>query len=175
MEFICGVCSKLFIDMPCRKRKFCSKECNKKAPRVWLIGNNYGFKKNTPSHNKGLKRWWDSPSQWRKGDNKAEKHPNWKGGRSRSYKTGYYSIEYKFWRKSVFERDTYTCIKCKRIGGYLTAHHIKSFALFPGLRFVIDNGQTLCGECHKQTDNYGGRVKIVRKLNELNSVEVPQG
>lgn len=85
---------------------------------------------------------------------------NWKGGTSRAYKTGYYSSEYKAWRKRVFERDGYTCQKCGFHGskGYITAHHIKSFAHHPELRFEITNGVTLCEPCHKKTDNYKGRA-----------------
>lgn len=84
----------------------------------------------------------------------------WKGGNSRGYKTGYYSKEYKQWRLAVFERDSYKCQVCGLVGGYITAHHIKSFAHFPELRFEINNGITLCEECHKLTDNYKGRNKI---------------
>lgn len=87
-----------------------------------------------------------------------ENHPRWKGGVSRAYKTGYYSVEYKNWRKSIFERDNYMCRVCSS-SGYITAHHIKSFAHFPELRFELSNGITLCEECHKLTDNYKGRNK----------------
>lgn len=92
-----------------------------------------------------------------KGRCAGEKHPNWKGGVSRNYKTGYYSTEYKQWRLGVFERDGYRCQGCGVVGGYLTAHHIKSFAKYPELRLEVDNGVTLCEECHKMTDNYKGR------------------
>ncbi len=92
---------------------------------------------------------------------KGEKCNFWKGGISRSYKTGYYSAEYKRWRMAVFERDNWTCQFCgirgNQTGGYLTAHHIKSFSKFPNLRFIINNGITLCDECHKLTDNYKGK------------------
>lgn len=88
----------------------------------------------------------------------GKNHWNWKGGNSRGYKTGYYSTEYLNWRKQVFERDNYTCQECfGERGQYITAHHIKSFAHYPKLRFVLNNGITLCEECHKKTDNYKGR------------------
>ncbi len=94
----------------------------------------------------------------KKGMMKGENHWNWKGGTSRAYKTGYYSVEYKEWRESVFMRDDYTCQQCfGERGQYITAHHIKSFAQYPELRFEISNGLTLCEKCHSETDNYRGR------------------
>lgn len=106
-----------------------------------------------------MKRYWDSPTEFKKGQNKGEKSPSWKGGISRAYKTGYYSEEYKDWRMKVFTRDNWICQVCQKVGGYLTAHHIKSFAHYPELRFDVNNGITLCEECHKLTDNYRGRNK----------------
>ena len=67
------------------------------------------------------------------------------------------SMEYKLWREAVFKRDDYTCVVCKKRGIELNADHIKSFSLFPELRFAIDNGRTLCVDCHRKTDTYGGK------------------
>lgn len=73
---------------------------------------------------------------------------------------------YREWRKAVFERDNYTCIDCKKRGGELEAHHIKTFSGFPELRFELSNGSTLCKECHRKTDTYGRylRKKSVEML-----------
>lgn len=57
--------------------------------------------------------------------------------------------EYNEWRRRVFERDDFTCRSCFVVGGYIEAHHIKSFKRHPSLRFVVDNGKTLCLPCHK--------------------------
>lgn len=85
------------------------------------------------------------------------RHNSWKGGVTPLNEKIRKSIEYKLWRKSIFERDGYTCIWCGQKGGDLHADHIKPFAYFPELRFAIDNGRTLCIDCHKKTDTYGGK------------------
>ena len=69
----------------------------------------------------------------------------------------YNSLEYKLWREAVFKRDDYTCIWCFQRGGKLQADHIKPFAFFPELRFALDNGRTLCKNCHLTTDTWGHR------------------
>ena len=55
------------------------------------------------------------------------------------------------WRKSVFERDNYTCQCCgDNKGRNLEAHHIDGWNWFKEGRFDITNGVTLCDECHKK-------------------------
>lgn len=81
--------------------------------------------------------------------NKRENHYNWKGGITSLNEIERNSNQYKEWRAAVFERDNYTCRHCQVRGRRLHSHHIKSFALYPELRFDINNGITLCKECHK--------------------------
>lgn len=85
----------------------------------------------------------------------GEKNAGWKGGKSPENKRIRRSSAFFKWRKSVFERDNYTCQECKVRGGTLHPHHIKQFAYFPELRFDVNNGLTLCKECHKKTDTWG--------------------
>jgi recombinational DNA repair protein (RecF pathway) len=62
------------------------------------------------------------------------------------------------WRKAVFARDDYRCLDCGERGGKIQADHIYPFHYFPRLRFDINNGRTLCVECHKKTPTYGRKV-----------------
>jgi hypothetical protein len=82
--------------------------------------------------------------------NKGENAWNWKGGVSPINKQIHHSIDYKLWREAVYERDNWTCQKCGTTGGKLHPHHIKSFAEYPEMRFVVSNGITLCVNCHAE-------------------------
>lgn len=66
------------------------------------------------------------------------------------------SRDYRIWRIAVLERDNYICIWCG-LTENLQADHIKKFVDYPELRFAIDNGRTLCVDCHRTTENYGNR------------------
>jgi predicted restriction endonuclease len=58
--------------------------------------------------------------------------------------------EYKKWRKLVYSRDKHQCQwpGCS-VNKRLNAHHIKTWAHYPGLRFEVSNGITLCYYHHK--------------------------
>ena len=96
---------------------------------------------------------------------KGELNANWQGGKKAKHLLIRVSLEYKLWRKSVFERDNYTCIFCGfQSNGTkipdIHADHIKPFAYYPELRFAIDNGRTLCVPCHRTTDTYGVKKHV---------------
>ena len=95
----------------------------------------------------------------------GEKCNFWKGGITPINQLIRSSAKYEKWRTEVFERDNYTCQVCgDNSGGNLEAHHIKSFADYPELRFIVSNGMTLCKyPCHSKTDNYKNKkgVKIL--------------
>lgn len=140
--------------------------------------NKGSFKKNHIPWNTGKKVHLSPNSEWKKGhipwskgkkgihhseetkkkmsDNRRGKrigknNPHWKGGISSEGIRIRQTREYKLWRISVFERDNYTCRFCGKRGDKtrLNADHIKPFADYPELRFAIDNGRTLCKDCHK--------------------------
>lgn len=104
--------------------------------------------------NKGLKGIFHHTEETKKKISIAQsgcKGNNWKGGKTPINSKIRTSRETKIWRKSVFERDNYICQNCKKKNCYLEAHHIKSFAYYPKLRFDINNGLTLCKDCHNKT------------------------
>ena len=60
------------------------------------------------------------------------------------------TLETGIWRKTVYERDNYTCQCCGDNKGHnLNAHHLANWADNPTLRYELDNGITLCETCHK--------------------------
>lgn len=128
-----------------------------KGISAWNKGKKYTDEEKKRLNLEGLKKG----AGWNKGKHNiwqlGEKHHNWKGGTTTISHKIRSSLEYKLWRRAVFERDDYTCIWCrkrKEVSGRLEADHIKPFSLYPELRFAIDNGRTLCKDCHKTTDTY---------------------
>lgn len=87
---------------------------------------------------------------------RGENHPNWKGGVMKGRKDRNLSV-YKEWRLAVFARDNYTCQHCglknyKGLGKtvQLEADHIQSWTEYPELRYEVNNGRTLCKDCHSK-------------------------
>ena len=87
----------------------------------------------------------------------------WKGGVATLQNSVRNAGKYKQWRMAVYERDNYACQKCDG-GRNLKAHHIKTFSEirkengFKNVKealkceelFDIDNGMTVCGDCHNK-------------------------
>lgn len=93
---------------------------------------------------------------------RGEKGSNWQGGKTKEMKLLSNNLEWKLWRKAVFERDNYTCQGCLVKGGYLEPHHIKPKSKYPKLIFEISNGITYCLNCHSKYDEQ--RNKFTKKI-----------
>lgn len=162
----CLVCDFIFYTKPSHlgRRKFCSRVCFNQHRKNSLLGDkNPCWRGGRPKCNdchKLLTHWGHyngrvnrcSPCQIK--FNSGANHYNWKGGITKENAKIRNSYAYKCWRKSVFERDNYTCVWCGHVGGNLHADHIKPFSLFKECRLDLDNGRTLCVGCHKKTDTY---------------------
>lgn len=123
--------------------------------------------------NNALEVWRKNGGQnWNKGLrglNSGEKSPNWKGGITPIILQIRHCFEYRQWRSDILTRDNYVCQFCGQRGGELVVDHfpkafsqifhdnnIKSLqeALVCEEFWNINNGRTLCNECHKKTDTY---------------------
>jgi hypothetical protein len=65
--------------------------------------------------------------------------------------------EWAKWRTNVYKRDKYTCQECGSKNN-IEPHHIKPQYYFDNFRFDVNNGITLCHECH---------MKIEQKRKEM--------
>lgn len=104
--------------------------------------------------------------------------PNWKGGITSLELRIRHSFKYRLWRSDVFSKDEFTCQECDRRGGKLNAHHIEPFALILELNDVktfeqamsceelwnINNGITLCKECHLR--QHGNPEVVLERIKE---------
>lgn len=128
--------------------------------------------KNRKGSSEGMKRWHQNHMHPRLGkthsietknkmsqNRKGSKNSNWKGGITLSVRTFRKSKQYQQWRKAVLEKDNKICQNCSTTK-YLEIHHILSVKNHPELKLEVNNGQILCKECHKKTDNYGHRKAI---------------
>ncbi len=144
---ICEYCRKIYEILPCHsKRKYCSIFCSNKGKN---LGRHHSYE------------WRLKLSLRRKGKN----NPAYIDGRNKRNRRSRKSLKYKIWRENVFKRDNYTCLWCGARNGngkdvILQADHIKPWALYPKLRYRVDNGRTLCFPCHKKTDSYKKNIKL---------------
>lgn len=172
-------------------KKYCSKECSKKAigtknRKLQPIVKKYckcGCGELIDSRNRNGEIYYKVGHHFKgkgkrkddkKNPNKGDKCHFWKGGVTplkimikRLYK-------YRQWRSDVFTRDNFICQGCNVRGGSLEPHHKKSYSLIIFDNKIktteqaenceelwnINNGITLCHDCHKKTDNYGSKSKI---------------
>lgn len=101
--------------------------------------------------------------------------PLWKGEISDSVlarKRLMSSSAYKEWRGIVYKRDKYTCRHCGKKGrGDLHAHHIQPVATHPESVFSVENGLTLCINCHtklhQQMPHLAGKSRLKEYLQSI--------
>ena len=112
---------------------------------------------------------------FKKGETAGEKNRNWKGGITPLRMRIRQLFEYRQWRSDCFTRDDFTCQWCGKRGCYLEIDHypkrfsdicdeynIKSIdeALNCQELWNLNNGRTLCRDCHNKTKWKKKNVKI---------------
>ena len=89
---------------------------------------------------------------WRNNPNflRGENNPRWIKDRTKIKKQEERnSPNDKQWKYAVYKRDNFKCrINNQDCKGRMEAHHILSWTVFPELRFVLNNGITLCHAHH---------------------------
>lgn len=146
----CKNCGKQFEVR--QHRKITAKFCCCKCRGIWnyLHGINLPPKQNGKSPwNKGLTKKDDERINRFSKDRIGKNNPNWNGGITGRFRDRFKKELIK-WRNKVFIRDKFICRKCGKVGGQLHPHHIKPVCINPEFAFNIDNGITLCVECHKK-------------------------
>lgn len=105
----------------------------------------------------------------------GNKNPNWNNGITPLYQNIRGCYKSKEWIKNIFERDNFTCCFCNIRGGELNAHHTKQFyiilkennikTLDDALKcyelWDVNNGITLCKDCHDKTKTLNSIKNII--------------
>lgn len=94
---------------------------------------------------------------------KTSENPQWKGDAYPANRRLRQSLKAKNWARLIIARALHKCEICgvKRSKTQLLhADHIKSWAMYPELRFDLSNGRALCVPCHIKTDTWGMKAKF---------------
>lgn len=116
----------------------------------------------------------------------GELNPNWKGGRTHWRMKLLKSEEYINWKKSVLKKDNLSCTECNVKYIRLDVHHIIPLSILLDKYNInsyeqaveckelwnMNNGQTLCWDCHKKTNSYGSKLYNKYKKEFLNKPEI---
>lgn len=158
----CERCSLVFTETFPGKR-FCTQLCavlahnqsieNREKVKAALIGRQVPWVKG--------KKLSNEQREIRRVNNLGSKSHFWKGGVSAEHKVIRQSLAFTKWREAVFTRDDHRCYDCGKRGGVeLHPDHLYPFATFPRLRFMVENGRTLCAPCHRKTSTYANGARL---------------
>lgn len=74
--------------------------------------------------------------------------------------------------KKVFQRDNYKCVVCKNKA--VDAHHIIERKLFDDGGYYIDNGVSVCSECHYKAEQTLISCNELRELAGIKQIVLPK-
>ena len=104
----------------------------------------------------------------------GENNYNWKGGYDNEKVRFRKTYEFKTWVKEVYKRDSYTCQCCGEKGGKLNAHHLDGYNWCVEKRTDVDNGITLCENCHNDFHGKYGRGNNTKEQFEEYLISLQQ-
>lgn len=74
---------------------------------------------------------------------------NWKGGITPKLILDRNCRKYDKWRDAVYKKDWYTCQCCGKSRDInKNAHHLNNFSDYEDIKYDVNNGISLCEECH---------------------------
>ena len=180
IEFNCDYCGKISSDRKShyelKNNHYCSSECMHKHQSIMWKGNksplynriklkcsycnkeieitNFDYNKNK-NHFCSI----DCMNKYRSDTYRGENHPRWNPNLSQEEREqGRNYPEYIEFIKKVLARDNYTCQCCgDNKGGNLNVHHLDGYNWCKEKRTNIDNGITLCENCHKEFHSIYGK------------------
>ena len=80
------------------------------------------------------------------------------------------SKEYKQWQRDVKQRDGNACRVC-RVTRNLHTHHIKPLDSYPDFATELDNGITLCGNCHTVLKGKEESTNLTTIISDVQTAE----
>lgn len=125
--------------------------------RVWEERRGEMLRKVRENGEKGIEWVEENPEEFRDLCLSGEDSPHWVEDRS-ELTCRYAGEDYIEWRRSILDRDGRQCVECGSTDN-LEAHHIRTWKDYPELRFVVDNGVTLCVGCHRPLNKNEEKVE----------------
>jgi predicted restriction endonuclease len=92
---------------------------------------------------------------------------NWRGDLAVTDTRRNLGYRLRLWRRAVLDRDGHRCRLCGATER-LHAHHVVEFHISAALRLDVDNGLTLCLDCHSRV--HGRRLARTASLVAPSSV-----
>jgi hypothetical protein len=94
---------------------------------------------------------------------RGDSNPNWKGGAIQLN-----SLEMELlgeWSRRIKQRDNWTCQYC---GSHLNlqSHHILGITQYPERIFDLDNGITLCFDCHRNNPSLVNGMEFIKAIQD---------
>ena len=140
----------------------------KKGKPTWMVGKKHSKKSRLKIKEARQRQTFSSETRKKMGDaHRGNKSHTWKGGITSLVQQIRKCFNYRQWRSDIYTRDKFTCILCgDNKGGNLEADHypVKFSSILKNYNIQnisdantcerlwdINNGRTLCKNCHIKT------------------------
>jgi 5-methylcytosine-specific restriction endonuclease McrA len=90
----------------------------------------------------------------------GKRNPNYRHGQYKRRAKDFLITEFSPIRKSAFERDSYTCNFCNKVGGDLHAHHKIPYWVCKEAYLDVENLITCCENCHLTAAHNGDYARF---------------